>query len=247
MAGAEGLEVASQPSCGARRCARLERGTSADRGASLRSLFPPPAALASSPDTLCVPRQMYYLCQIKNRHDGRFYYGADIDNGLEVASQPSCGARRCARLERGTSADRGASLRSLFPPPAALASSPDTLRVPRQMYYFCQIKNRHDGRFLIWQGQKDLNPRHAVLETAALPTELYPYILLNCLCLGPSCGARRCARLERGTSADRGANPLLAFSAPGGARRRCPARGFLAPLYQLSYTPIFSFKLKAGR
>ena len=27
----------------------------------------------------------------------------------------------------------------------------------------------------IWQGQKDLNPRHAVLETAALPTELYPY------------------------------------------------------------------------
>ena len=28
-----------------------------------------------------------------------------------------------------------------------------------------------------WQGQKDLNPRHAVLETAALPTELYPYIM----------------------------------------------------------------------
>ncbi len=37
---------------------------------------------------------------------------------------------------------------------------------------------------LFWQGQKDLNPRHAVLETAALPTELYPYIkiakLKNC-------------------------------------------------------------------
>ena len=32
------------------------------------------------------------------------------------------------------------------------------------------------GVFLFWQGQKDLNPRHAVLETAALPTELYPYI-----------------------------------------------------------------------
>ncbi len=30
--------------------------------------------------------------------------------------------------------------------------------------------------FLFWQGQKDLNPRHAVLETAALPTELYPFI-----------------------------------------------------------------------
>ena len=32
---------------------------------------------------------------------------------------------------------------------------------------------------LDWQGQKDLNPRHAVLETAALPTELYPYILVG--------------------------------------------------------------------
>ena len=29
---------------------------------------------------------------------------------------------------------------------------------------------------LVWQGQKDLNPRHSVLETDALPTELYPYI-----------------------------------------------------------------------
>ena len=26
-----------------------------------------------------------------------------------------------------------------------------------------------------WQGQKDSNSRHAVLETAALPAELYPY------------------------------------------------------------------------
>ena len=30
-------------------------------------------------------------------------------------------------------------------------------------------------RLYPWQGQKDSNPRHAVLETAALPTELYPY------------------------------------------------------------------------
>ena len=35
-----------------------------------------------------------------------------------------------------------------------------------------------DFRTFRWQGQKDLNPRHAVLETAALPTELYPYIFL---------------------------------------------------------------------
>ena len=31
-------------------------------------------------------------------------------------------------------------------------------------------------RLFIWQGQKGSNPRHAVLETAALPTELYPYM-----------------------------------------------------------------------
>ena len=28
-----------------------------------------------------------------------------------------------------------------------------------------------------WQGQKDSNSRHAVLETAALPAELYPYVV----------------------------------------------------------------------
>ena len=28
--------------------------------------------------------------------------------------------------------------------------------------------------YRIWQGQKESNPRHAVLETAALPAELYP-------------------------------------------------------------------------
>ena len=32
--------------------------------------------------------------------------------------------------------------------------------------------------FFCWQGQKGSNPRHAVLETAALPTELCPYILI---------------------------------------------------------------------
>ena len=29
---------------------------------------------------------------------------------------------------------------------------------------------------LIWQGHKDLNPEPTVLETAALPIELYPYV-----------------------------------------------------------------------
>ena len=38
-----------------------------------------------------------------------------------------------------------------------------------------------NGKFLsklavFWQGHKDLNPEPTVLETAALPIELYPYI-----------------------------------------------------------------------
>ena len=40
-----------------------------------------------------------------------------------------------------------------------------------------QNKKTPAGVFLFWQGQKDLNPRHAVLETAALPTELYPCVV----------------------------------------------------------------------
>ena len=36
------------------------------------------------------------------------------------------------------------------------------------------IYGRADARYLKWQGQKDSNPRHSVLETDALPTELYP-------------------------------------------------------------------------
>ncbi len=33
--------------------------------------------------------------------------------------------------------------------------------------------------YLIWQGRRDLNSRHPVLETGALPTELRPYIISN--------------------------------------------------------------------
>ena len=32
-------------------------------------------------------------------------------------------------------------------------------------------------RVFFWQGHKDLNPEPTVLETAALPIELYPYIV----------------------------------------------------------------------
>ena len=37
----------------------------------------------------------------------------------------------------------------------------------------CATKLRYTPKS--WQGQKDSNPRHVVLETTALPTELYPY------------------------------------------------------------------------
>ena len=30
---------------------------------------------------------------------------------------------------------------------------------------------------ILWQGHKDLNPEPTVLETAALPIELYPYMV----------------------------------------------------------------------
>ena len=36
-----------------------------------------------------------------------------------------------------------------------------------------------DKTIITWQGWQDLNPRHAVLETAALPTELHPYGVLK--------------------------------------------------------------------
>ena len=42
----------------------------------------------------------------------------------------------------------------------------------------CATKLRYTPKS--WQGQKDSNPRHVVLETTALPTELYPYgIFIN--------------------------------------------------------------------
>ena len=52
----------------------------------------------------------------------------------------------------------------------------DTLRVPRGKLSTHMKQKTDTARclFFAWQGQKDLNPRHAVLETAALPTELYP-------------------------------------------------------------------------
>ena len=38
----------------------------------------------------------------------------------------------------------------------------------------------------VWQGHKDLNPEPTVLETAALPIELYPYIQFKWWAFGDS-------------------------------------------------------------
>ena len=35
----------------------------------------------------------------------------------------------------------------------------------------------YDFKANFWQGHKDLNPEPTVLETAALPIELYPYLV----------------------------------------------------------------------
>ena len=37
-------------------------------------------------------------------------------------------------------------------------------------------KSTRRSRCFSWQGHKDLNPEPTVLETAALPIELYPYL-----------------------------------------------------------------------
>ena len=39
---------------------------------------------------------------------------------------------------------------------------------------------------ILWQGHKDLNPEPTVLETAALPIELYPYIHFKWWAFGDS-------------------------------------------------------------
>ena len=56
---------------------------------------------------------------------------------------------------------------------------PSTRSTCRESNPFTQTKkkkSRKNDSFPFWQGQKDSNPRHVVLETTALPTELYPYI-----------------------------------------------------------------------
>ena len=53
-----------------------------------------------------------------------------------------------------------------------------TGRRSNQLNYRAIFFIKDSGRcYDFWQGQKESNPRHAVLETAALPAELYPYVV----------------------------------------------------------------------
>ena len=54
-----------------------------------------------------------------------------------------------------------------------------TGRRSNQLSYRAESIISGGAAYLKWQGQKDSNPRHAVLETAALPAELYPYFALG--------------------------------------------------------------------
>ena len=57
-----------------------------------------------------------------------------------------------------------------------------TGRRSNQLNYRAIFLSKDSGRCnLSWQGQKDSNPRHSVLETDALPAELYP-------CVAPQVG-----------------------------------------------------------
>ena len=57
------------------------------------------------------------------------------------------------------------------------AEAPATKEPPMGGSVYLDQKNDHPIGWSFWQGQKGSNSRHAVLETAALPTELYPYVV----------------------------------------------------------------------
>ena len=112
LPGLSGFMSANSPCCGARQLpCRHAAASSADRGHSLRSLTPPPAALPSLP----TPAFYKVLCFV-------LLLGL---LGFMSANSPCCGARQLpCRHAAASSADRGHSLRSLTPPPAALPSLP---------------------------------------------------------------------------------------------------------------------------
>ena len=103
---------------------------------------------------------------------------------LKLLRNPSCDSQNLFRLGAAINFDRYANENSLPPPPAAARRLAPARACLGQVLSNKKETVTKTVTVSFWQGQKDLNPRHAVLETAALPTELYPYI-----CEAPKIGA----------------------------------------------------------
>ena len=97
--------------------------------------------------------------------------------GIEVASQPFL--RYPAKNFQGALFFRRPMRR--YHPAVSAAGSARRYRPALSEclgLFFCTYKKQQapQKRYLLfWQGQKGSNPRHSVLETDALPAELYPY------------------------------------------------------------------------
>ena len=167
LAGAEGISCfAPRLRCPTTRYYRISL---VDRGASLRSLLRPPDALATSPDTLRVPQVLFYIK--KDTAKAMSLAGAE---GIEVLRTPlavpddsilpylACRPWRFVTLSF-SSPGRARDL---------------TRHSPSASGSFLHKKIKTPQKRCLWQGQKGSNPRHSVLETDALPAELYPYIIL---------------------------------------------------------------------
>ena len=103
-----------------------------------------------------------------------------------------------------------------------------------------------------WQGQKDLNPRHSVLETDALPTELYPYMIFSFICTFRASGfdkdlklfaLLRCPKVAFRLERRQLSTAALRFARFFRHRRRSqphPALGFLRPMH--NPTELYPYK-----
>ena len=85
--------------------------------------------------------------------------------GLEVASQPLLRFPKLASgLERRQVLTAAPTNTRFIVRRTRSYVLPRTLRVPSGYFVFIKTKTAPVGTVLFWQGQKDLNPRHAVLE-----------------------------------------------------------------------------------
>ena len=109
-------------------------------------------------------KELLFLYQKSPTPNGVGLWGQDkIDNCQQSYGLPSV----INGLSHGLKIARPLSI---FAPVCALVS-------PFQVRAQNQKSPTPNGVGLFWQGHKDLNPEPTVLETAALPIELYPYLV----------------------------------------------------------------------